>query len=302
MTLVELLVTISILAILGSALMFAMVGATEAARRAKTRTMIATLHTLLMERYESYRTRRVPIDTSNKVLYPTLQSVQFARLNGIRELMKIEMPDRWSDIVLDSVKNFLPDTSQDFPSPLEADDVDIDRTALSRAYLRRYTQLTKNDPNDIQTNQGAECLYMIITMATGEGEARSHFADSSIGDVDNDGAPEFLDGWGKPISFLRWPAGFRSELQTGDPLNDHDPFDPLKVHSAMYPAPDPDAYRLVPLIYSAGPDDIFDISAPPETITGLNPYSTPMLGTQRPGTDGDENWHDNIHNHLIGLR
>ena len=53
-----------------------------------------------------------------------------------------------------------------------------------------------NDQTDIVANQGAECLYMIIMNACGDGEARTLFPESSIGDTDGDGAPEFLDGWG----------------------------------------------------------------------------------------------------------
>ena len=39
---------------------------------------------------------------------------------------------------------------------------------------------------------------------------------------------EFLDGWGHPIGFVRWAPAFlppNSDVQTGDPVNDHDPFD-----------------------------------------------------------------------------
>ena len=51
-------------------------------------------------------------------------------------------------------------------------------------------------------NEAAECLYMIVMLSTPD--ARSQFSDSEIGDTDNNGFPEFLDGWGNPIFFLRW--------------------------------------------------------------------------------------------------
>ena len=54
---------------------------------------------------------------------------------------------------------------------------------------------------------------MVITIACGDGEARTLFHESNIGDTDGDGAPEFLDGWGHPINFLRWAPGFDSEIQ-----------------------------------------------------------------------------------------
>ena len=54
---------------------------------------------------------------------------------------------------------------------------------------------------------------MVITMACGDGEARTLFSENSIGDTDGDGAPEFLDGWKHPINFLRWAPGFDSQIQ-----------------------------------------------------------------------------------------
>ncbi len=277
---------IVIISILAGMVMVAMGSARESARVRKTRTTIATLHELLMERYESYRYRRVPISTSGF----SPDAAALARLRAIRELMKMEMPDRWSDVINDPV--LLLDRGGT-----------ARRTALSQAYLRRHDALS---PAPSTQFQGAECLYMIITMATGEGEALSFFGDREIGDVDNDGSPEFVDAWGKPISFLRWPAGFVSELQSGDSESDHDPFDPLRR--------DPGAYRLTPLIYSAGPDELFDIRATKDFVyvPPFDPYidtdaamsGDQLIGEQRdsPEGDGDDNWHDNIHNHLIGGR
>jgi hypothetical protein len=56
---------------------------------------------------------------------------------------------------------------------------------------------------------------MIVMAAQAEdGDARDSFKQSDVGDLDQDGLPEFLDGWGQPIKYLRWPAGFQySDLQ-----------------------------------------------------------------------------------------
>src|SRR5262249_21690200 len=131
--------------------------------------------------------------------------------------------------------------------------------------------------------------------ACGDGEARTLFLESSIGDTDGDGAPEFLDGWGHPISFLRWAPGFDSPLQQnaislGTPTSaawlqaattGHDPFDLFRV--------DPAAFRLVPLIYSGGRDESTGLEdAPtiptwkigPSTMLSTSssfPYVTPSL-------------------------
>jgi len=285
LTLVELLVTMTIVAILASTVVFAMASATESAKKAKTRTIIAKLHNLLMERWESYETRRVPFNDKalrriekNKSAPADIQRMQ---MNGLRELMLIELPDRWSDIAQDPTKSNSPGR---VPSLIR-------RTGLADAYLRRF-QSRKNSFRTDDFFQGAECLYLIISLGTGDGEAMEQFADSEIGDVDGDGAPEFLDGWGIPISFIRWPAFFKSELQSADPMTDHDPFDPFNA--------DPKAYRLVPLIYSAGPDGKAGII----NENGFaykdspDPYSSPRIGEISDPTAAA----DNIDNHLIGAK
>jgi len=166
-------------------------------------------------------------------------------------------------------------------------------------------------------------------------EAMSQFGENEIADVDNDGWLSFVDGWGMPIMCLRWAPGFSSgeglnpnpfnsgfsqprvdvsEMQTGEPMNDHDPFDSRRIFI--------NNYRLIPLIYSAGPDKKYGINlvntssggvdwlygvtpgtTPPWRLEDLNPYDNPTggrAGTPVPEKDGTTNTHfDNIHNHRI---
>jgi len=289
LTMVELLITMSIIGILASMVLFAMSTAQESARVARTEATIATLHALVMEQYESYRTRRLPIERDDST--ETAAQFRKRRVDALRELMRREMPDCWDDIA-DAYPAMFPAGTMRKNSPVTG-------TALMQAYKRRHDAGTPTTDY-----QGAECLYMLITFSNPE--ARSLFSDSQIGDVDGDGYPEFLDGWGKPIDFIRWPADFVSDLQSvvpdpsnagamiGDPVNDHDPFDPLRVYS--------EAYRLVPLIYSAGPDGEYNIVA--SGSGSSNPYDV-NSGTKKRGApyDDSSSGHiDNIHNHLIGAR
>jgi len=343
-TLVELLVTLSIIGILATAMLGVASVAGDTAREAKTRHTISRLHTLLMEQYDSYKTRRVPLQ---KVIRDQIdmeialqnrgKALANARLFALRELMLMELPDRWSDILLANVG-----------SPPNAPMYLDDRPGLAKVYLRRFQNIygAKNkltgNPNtreDIVKHQGAECLYLVITLATGDGEARSLFGESSIGDVDGDGAPEFLDGWGHPISFLRSAPGFESDVQLNihvpdwqnNVAGDHDPFDMYRV--------DKYAFRTMPLIFSAGPDGTYGIypkymdnpeymdnpddynPADTDQVGVIWPYHyfavTPFLGRpslnpfelavefsgrnrNAPGTPFNASYAtDNIHNHLI---
>lgn len=245
-TLVELLVVIAIIAILSGVLLGALWLSQESARTASTQSTIAAIDTLISERYDSYRTRRVQIsmgyDNAGNPIAETLQQFAARRLAAMRELIRTEMPDRWSDVT---------DSLVVLPA----------RGSLSRSYLARYTAA----PAASIEEQEAECLYLILESMREDDAA--NLIMKRRGDTDGDGLYEILDGWGRPIRWIRWPSGFVSDLQTGNAANDHDPFDPLKNH--------PVAYRTHPLVYSAGPNKDFDV------LSEFNPvlhYSTTWGG------------------------
>jgi hypothetical protein len=92
-------------------------------------------------------------------------------------------------------------------------------------------------------------------------DAMEVFRTDEVGDVDDDNAPEILDGWGRPIRFVRWPSGFRASpvadsiIQPRDTGINPDPFDAQRVsRTVRYPSVAQNDFGLTPLIYSAGPD------------------------------------------------
>ena len=143
-----------------------------------------------------------------------------------------------------------------------------------------------------------ECLYMWVTM--GDREAVEKFQPDEIADTDGDGYPEFVDAWGNPIKFLKWPTGFaaESEIMSGDYDNDHDPFDPRRI--------DPAAFRTVPLVWSSGPDKKSGLQFFKGSVYAWDQIYTKEYG--RPVALGDPEYddeydthHDNIHNHSLGM-
>jgi prepilin-type N-terminal cleavage/methylation domain-containing protein len=359
-TLVELLIVILIISILAALVLGVAAVAGETARQSQSRQIVERLHTLLMEHYDSYKTRRVKLrpqieqginnDKSLSNAAARGNATALARLYALRELVMMEVPDRWSDILLtdvpanpaSGVTNGVVSYVK-YPYFNDTQGLNNGRTELANVFLRRYASIAArtntitglpNTAQDITDNQGAECLYMIVTLACGDGEARSMFADKNIGDTDGDGAPEFLDGWGHPINFLRWAPGFDSQIQINAnqflplPVSsawkdaariDHDPFDVFRV--------DEPAFRLVPLVFSGGRDETFGIRLVKQYVvmqglqqTALNvvpnnttkwpailPWApvqdTAAKDTTFLGTDsGEEASKDNVHNHLLGLR
>jgi prepilin-type N-terminal cleavage/methylation domain-containing protein len=346
-TLIELLITMVIIAIVSAAILGTAAAAMENARERRTQSLITKISGLVMERWDSYANRRVDVAPNIiqaiNALYPdTIDATQRgqmladARLLALRELMKMEMPDRWSDVL-----NY-PLETYSFPNP-PSPTILASTPALTHTYFRHLNEIRLNSDLDLAaSNQAAECLYLVVMNATGDGEARTLFTSQDFGDTDGDGAQEF-DGWGQPIQWIRWPAGFVSDLQPLDPAGnrdatgDHDPFDIYRrdsptalrtglVNISNYPpamqlpisaicmrndaaaSSTPSllgAFRLVPLIFSIGADEDSDVIMDSETTTELDPYKYTygeegdlMLGQQLDQEENGEGWRDNIYNHL----
>ena len=286
-TLVEVLVVLVLISILSGMVMTAVRGVNLTARQARTRSIIAIVDTVIQEQYESYKYRPLAVEI------PALSSVMptgvlkyevlpneaaRVRLNMIRDLQRMELPDRISDINVGTVMNqpativaladrVLVDVG---PPPRYVRDTDRSRrvsvpvnwfTAASPPNrFAAYRRLIR--PTWTPEFQSAECLYMILATAfIGGAPALEQIPPSNIGDVDNDGMPEILDGWGRPLGFIRWPVGFQDpDLSIDESMPDD--FDPLRVDFASVPNVTSGVKRpwsIRPLIVSAGSDGEFGL-------------------------------------------
>jgi prepilin-type N-terminal cleavage/methylation domain-containing protein len=260
-TLIELMVTMIIISILAGATMFALSSARESAKITKTQRTVSRLHYILAEHLDRLRVQRLPVSmkaymTSHSDWYPIsvlpggandypVQAAR-ARANISHDMMRMNLPDRYTDIT-DGSLSLIP------------------RTRLSM----RYERIKNNNPKVTTEHAAAECLYMIISAIP---EAMDQFHDSEIGDVDHDGMPEFIDAWGNPIRFIRWPAGYlppeaETVLQDGKKADEFDRMNTLG------------GYMTYPLIYSAGPDGIYDINRGVDVLGYTMGYAVETDGT-----------------------
>ena len=276
-TLIEMVAVAVIIGILSSMVLFALGNARTAGQIGATKALIARLDVVISRQWQSYDTRRVPVPSGT------------ARLPVLRQLMRMELPDNWIEVTTSSDVFSAEDVAPEglLPSPV-----------LNRAYRNYRSQL-----GSVPTRKfgNAECLYMIVTVGlAGQGNDVGNFKASEIGDLDGDGAPEFHDAWGMPIRFLRWPIGFVTDpaydktassaerigrlsdimppvVEDGDDAGwpnarkHHDPFDVMNDEDF--------AFRVYPLIYSAGPDKIFDIYSGPaaEKAADDEPKESPFM-------------------------
>jgi prepilin-type N-terminal cleavage/methylation domain-containing protein len=257
-TLVELLVVIAIIAILASTALFAMYGVREDVREKSTRATVAQISELIFGRVEEYRVRPLPIRIPARTS-PLLAAE--LRLLAVRQLMRMEVPDRVTDVV-------------DGPAPIDVIDttvvppvsihIDMPSPSLWLAYRRRAEATLGSSWPALWTTQyqGAECLYMILAaIRDNDRTGLDGISESLIGDVDGDRMPEILDAWGQPIEFLRWAPGFASTLQTRNAVDAPDLFDPLHVDYRWHDAiAGNEPFVLYPLIFSPGRDHQYDIA------------------------------------------
>jgi prepilin-type N-terminal cleavage/methylation domain-containing protein len=155
----------------------------------------------------------------------------------------------------------------------------------------------------------AEILYAFLSdnSVVGDIPAESDsYSPQEVQDTDQNGLMEFVDGWGRPLRFYRWPTRFLQSPESklmipslpdgiGYPLKDSD--DPLNLMTSIpnfattgvppdgrilttaIAGPlfhDPGAYHIA-LVCSAGPDGIFGLKDPAET-QNTTPASYGYLG------------------------
>ena len=292
-TIIELLTVLGIIGVLSSMVLFALFSVSENARKQRTKAQITKIHELISGRWESYRTRPMPI-SANAIRGKSPKDVALLRLNAMYELMRMEMPDIIADVT-------------------EPAQEKVWRRSISSVARAHQLRLSSGAPSI--TFQSAECLYMILAnIQDGDTNGLDFFREREKGDVDEDGFPEILDGWGQPISFLRWAPAYHlkpgfSTLQFGD-LNpgedgdagegNGDPFDPLKVNPRWNnEIKDDDPFALFPLIYSWGPDGAAGLREGFTRNRINDPYD---IEFPRGQIDRFNDAVDNISNHMLEAR
>jgi prepilin-type N-terminal cleavage/methylation domain-containing protein len=270
-TLIELLVVVVIITVLASLSLAGLAGARQRAKIDKTRSTIRKIDAIIRPMYDSYRTRRVlnsalagvPTPNASQCVHcydggsgaRATMIAAWKKLVVKRRMIVEEMPDNWGDVY---------SSISDVPS---------DSTAAPRRYARIKQNLISNVPRFTQTVPGqsssygnlyanAEALNIVALVGGFDYDAIENFRADEMRDIDGDTAAEFVDGWGRPIMFIRWPAAFTSIL------TDNSMPDPVDTSRTTAD------WALTPLIFSAGPDEATNDPLGTDSGYGLNLQKT----------------------------
>ncbi len=180
-SLVELLVSISIIVLMMAMMAAALSAARASGAKDKTRSSIKPIDEIVQRHFESCESSRLAAAVPPE-----------ARGAAIRRLITADMPDNWNEV------RHMRDNAATFTS------------ARQRGYVA-----TLNMVNPTDEYADAECLFMIV-MQGGLADCLACGALDAIriGDKDGDGAPEFWDAWDMPIRYVLWPAGFELLIGT----------------------------------------------------------------------------------------
>ena len=243
-----------------------------------------------------------------------------ARLLALRDIVRMEMPDHPDDLkcttfwqsALSPPGNFIDYLGTYVPRPIATGLTDggapiyvqNQLTARARSLMMRLSSSGVPLPQWDKTNANAELLYLIVEDSELYGSSAIElFGKSEIADTDKDGLNEFVDAFGTPIQWLRWPAGFKGTTRSNpdmlDPslvdstnsrlLVNSDPFDRLGSDPGWGTALSPGT-GLAPLVVSAGVDKGFGMRfraidryspsaiAPPNVVGSFGGQSTYSVG------------------------
>lgn len=246
-TLIELLIVISIIAILVALVAVAVFRVSGAQYIKRTEQGIKKLDSAMNQQWQ------VVLDKAKKeTSYFAAGSNLFTSLGNdkdraqvvwVKARLKMEFPQTYNEAI--------------FPIP---------GTNLVKQSYVDYLQGAIS--NDSPETQSAVCLYMILSQGRNGMDAfdPEQAMRGSIGTVPKLGGTFniFLDGWGTPITFIRWPIGSYDLAGKSDPqdplgklIGYADPNGILPNYAHPISAPYPSA--LTPTICSAGPDKQFAI-------------------------------------------
>ncbi|MEC9095885.1 MAG: prepilin-type N-terminal cleavage/methylation domain-containing protein [Planctomycetota bacterium] len=201
-TILELLVAIAIISLFSAMITVGMSTLQRQAQIRRCEQQVKKIDELIQTRFSELINKPLPIQFPSLGTNPSPAQIAFRKFQIMtcrRELMRMELPDRITDVTNISYMFRDPTTNTQYAM----------MTPSSTNAFRRKATLNGSQGNAwTEDHQGSECLYLILSiMQDQDANALDFLFPSEIGDTDGDGMLEVLDAFGNPLGFLRWAPG-----------------------------------------------------------------------------------------------
>jgi len=224
-TLLELLIVVSIIAILMGLTFSVMFGLTEQAEVEATVVTVRKVDAVLQQRVEGFQRafKGDRLDAASNIVRAKLSENQiFGVRDEVIEVLakkrafRYEFPQRMVERYVEEhpsgsgekVTGMADSIFKSIAAPYAIQQLVEEGTASpsdTQIIQRAAQNWARHDP----ATESAELLYFALTAASsyGAGSVDSgRFTEREVADTDDDGLPEFVDAWGNPLRFYRWPT------------------------------------------------------------------------------------------------
>lgn len=218
-TLLELLVVISIIGILVTILGATVTTTLRKAREAATVALIQKIDGLLDERLKGFE-RATKSRDFERIVQQTAQGLESSGIFGVRKSVIAAIARK------NYFRQYFPQRYEDFASLVSSgpligvplvfvgEDVNGNQVLDSGEDTNGNGVLDVPQPRYDHTKHNRETessaiLYYSLTKMDAFGVppvGESEFGTNEVRDTDGDGLLEFVDGWGRPLRFYRWPT------------------------------------------------------------------------------------------------
>jgi len=216
-TLIELLVIIAIIGVLAALTAGAVIRTMAAQRESNTGTVIRTVDKVLQQHWtwvvEDARKEALSAETHPQLYAMAGGDPKRARVIWVKLRLVEAFPMTFAEIYNPPTNNFIPQGKQRHP------------------YLSKLQEKFGATVPASRPSESAACLLLALEVKRGGISFAADTLGSNAIDADGDGLPEFLDGWGNPLVFIRFPTDHADLDQTnpaatGKGAKFRDPQDP----------------------------------------------------------------------------
>ena len=231
-TLLELMMVVTIIGLLMSMSVVVMYGFIDQAEEEATSATIQKINRLLEERVEGFDRafKGVRKDTASKNMRilladPNLDGNQADGIFGVKDavvdiltkkaLFRFEFPQRFEErLLFGDPAISVPGLPQSMYLAISAPAARVKlglpvTTPLTDPALAAEVTTTFALGASSPETESSELLYFALIKSASYGAAAvdsDRFTENEIRDTDGDGLPEFVDTWGQPLRYYRWPT------------------------------------------------------------------------------------------------